>query len=140
MTQIPNSKIVTFIMTNNRENSKLFYQSILGLEWESDDNFGTIFKLKNASLRITEGFGQDSLGIQHSPDGKTKLAWLKDTDGNVLCLMEKKESKQDFGFFKIYIIKHYFWLSSLGRQFPSSRIVIYDKSFGIVEDKNDWFE
>ena len=54
MTQIPNSKIVTFIMTNNRENSKLFYQSILGLEWESDDNFGTIFKLKNASLRITE--------------------------------------------------------------------------------------
>jgi hypothetical protein len=24
---------------------------------------------------------------------KTKLAWLKDTDGNVLCLMEKKESK-----------------------------------------------
>ena len=130
MTQIPNSKIVTFIMTNNRENSKLFYQSILGLEWESDDNFGTIFKLKNASLRITEvqnfspsthpilgwdvsdivstiqningkgvkmeiyeGFGQDSLGIWHSPDGKTKLAWLKDTDGDVLCLMEKKESK-----------------------------------------------
>lgn len=114
-------------MTNNREESKIFYQKVLGLPFDFEDAFGSVFKLKDASLRITEskgfvpsphpilgwevddikssvqtitangakmdiyeGFGQDSLGIWHSPDEKSKLAWFKDIDGNVLCLMAKK--------------------------------------------------
>ncbi len=45
--------------------------------------------LKGVTMLVYEGFGQDSLGIWNSPDGKTKLAWINDPDGNVLCLMEK---------------------------------------------------
>ncbi len=112
-------------MTSNREKSKDFYQNSLELPLESEDQYGSEFKLFESSLRITEtndftpsphpvlgwevlnlkdtilslnakqiamqiyeGFGQDSLGIWHSPDGKKKLAWFNDPDGNVICLIE----------------------------------------------------
>jgi hypothetical protein len=32
--------------------------------------------------------GQDELGIWSSPDGRTKLAWFADPDGNVLSLSQ----------------------------------------------------
>lgn len=123
MSQIANSKPVTFIMTSDRAKSKAFYQDVLGLELDFEDGFAAVFKLAGASLRITEikdykpsaypalgwdvediassikditsrgvkmtiyeGFGQDELGIWHSPDGKAKVAWFNDVDGNVLSL------------------------------------------------------
>ncbi|WP_199228467.1 MULTISPECIES: VOC family protein [unclassified Caulobacter] len=37
---------------------------------------------------IYEGFGQDALGIWTAPDGKAKVAWFADPDGNVLSLSQ----------------------------------------------------
>lgn len=44
---------------------------------------------KGVTCAIYEGFGQDALGIWTSPDGKTRLAWFSDPDGNVLMLSQK---------------------------------------------------
>jgi catechol 2,3-dioxygenase-like lactoylglutathione lyase family enzyme len=43
---------------------------------------------RGVSFTIYEGMGQDALGIWSSPDGKTKVAWFNDPDGNVLCLSQ----------------------------------------------------
>jgi hypothetical protein len=37
---------------------------------------------------VYEGMGQDGLGIWTSPDGKGKVAWFNDPDGNVLSLTQ----------------------------------------------------
>lgn len=39
-------------------------------------------------MTVYEGFGQDALGVWTSPDGKAKVAWFNDTDGNVLSLTQ----------------------------------------------------
>lgn len=43
---------------------------------------------KGVKFSIYEGFGQDALGIWTSPDGKAKVAWFPDPDGNVLSLTQ----------------------------------------------------
>jgi catechol 2,3-dioxygenase-like lactoylglutathione lyase family enzyme len=43
---------------------------------------------RGISLAIYEGMGQDARGIWSAPDGKTKLAWFADPDGNMLMLSE----------------------------------------------------
>ena len=45
-------------------------------------------KAKGVSAAIYPGFGQDELGIWSAPDGKTKVAWFTDPDGNVLSLAQ----------------------------------------------------
>jgi catechol 2,3-dioxygenase-like lactoylglutathione lyase family enzyme len=37
---------------------------------------------------VYEGMGQDSLGIWTAPDGKAKVAWFADPDGNLLSLSQ----------------------------------------------------
>ncbi len=60
------------------------------LGWEVADIAGTIATLvsKGVSMTIYEGFGQDALGVWTSPDGKAKVAWFNDPDGNVLSLAQ----------------------------------------------------
>jgi catechol 2,3-dioxygenase-like lactoylglutathione lyase family enzyme len=43
---------------------------------------------KGIEFAIYEGWGQDDLGIWTSPDGKSKVAFFADPDGNVLSLSE----------------------------------------------------
>ena len=43
---------------------------------------------RGVTLTIYEGMGQDELGIWTAPDGKAKVAWFADPDGNVLSLSE----------------------------------------------------
>lgn len=43
---------------------------------------------KGIALTIYAGMGQDDLGVWTAPDGKAKVAWFKDPDGNVLSLNE----------------------------------------------------
>ena len=43
---------------------------------------------KGVTFNIYEGFGQDELGIWTAPDGRTKLNWFNDPEGNVLSLKE----------------------------------------------------
>ncbi|MCW3796404.1 VOC family protein [Sphingomonas sp. BN140010] len=43
---------------------------------------------KGVRFTIYDGMGQDEHGICTSPDGKSRLAWFSDPDGNVLMLTE----------------------------------------------------
>jgi catechol 2,3-dioxygenase-like lactoylglutathione lyase family enzyme len=45
-------------------------------------------KGKGVTLTIYEGMGQDEDGVWTAPDGKTKVAWFADPDGNVLSISE----------------------------------------------------
>jgi catechol 2,3-dioxygenase-like lactoylglutathione lyase family enzyme len=60
------------------------------LGWEVADIVLVAHELiaKGVTLTVYDGFGQDSLGIWTSPDGKTKVAWFTDPDGNVLSLTQ----------------------------------------------------
>lgn len=58
------------------------------LGWQVENIEETIKEIVAHGVKMTiyEGFGQDELGIWHSPDGKAKVAWFNDPDGNVLSL------------------------------------------------------
>jgi catechol 2,3-dioxygenase-like lactoylglutathione lyase family enzyme len=60
------------------------------LGWEVEDIAADVkaLKAKGIKFEIYEGFGQDELGIWHSPDGRAKLAWFLDPDGNNLSLAQ----------------------------------------------------
>ena len=60
------------------------------LGWEVRDIAAEVkaLKAKGVSFQTYEGFGQDELGIWNSPDGKAKVAWFLDPDGNNLSLAQ----------------------------------------------------
>ena len=60
------------------------------LGWEVPDIAATIQDLvsRGVTMTVYEGFGQDALGVWTSPDGKAKVAWFNDPDGNVLSLTQ----------------------------------------------------
>jgi catechol 2,3-dioxygenase-like lactoylglutathione lyase family enzyme len=60
------------------------------LGWEVPDIAAAIGTLvsRGVTMTIYEGFGQDALGVWTSPDGKAKVAWFNDPDGNVLSLTQ----------------------------------------------------
>ncbi|QNQ10225.1 VOC family protein [Sphingomonas alpina] len=60
------------------------------LGWNVEDIGAAVVALRDRGITfsIFEGFGQDALGIWTSPDGKAKIAFFADPDGNVLTLSE----------------------------------------------------
>lgn len=60
------------------------------LGWAVADIAATARALRDKGVAPTiyEGMGQDELGIWTSPDGKAKVGWFADPDGNVLSLTE----------------------------------------------------
>ncbi|AQR61647.1 hypothetical protein BZG35_08275 [Brevundimonas sp. LM2] len=60
------------------------------LGWEVSDILATAQELSERGIGLTiyEGMGQDELGVWTSPDGKAKVAWFTDPDGNVLSLSQ----------------------------------------------------
>ena len=125
MSGLASARVVTFVLTRDREASKAFYTGVLGLPLTGDDGFATVLDMNGTILRITqiegyqapphpvlgwevpdiaaairdlvakgvtmtiyEGYGQDAQGVWTSPDGKAKVAWFKDPDGNVLSLTQ----------------------------------------------------
>jgi catechol 2,3-dioxygenase-like lactoylglutathione lyase family enzyme len=60
------------------------------LGWNVEDIAAAAAGLRGRGVTLTiyEGMGQDDLGIWSSPDGKTKVAWFNDPDGNVLSLSQ----------------------------------------------------
>lgn len=58
------------------------------LGWNVDDIVAAVEALRHRGVDclVYEGYGQDALGIWSAPDGKSKLAWFADPDGNVLML------------------------------------------------------
>ena len=60
------------------------------LGWDVPD-IGTAaraLRQKGIALTIYEGMGQDGDGVWTTPDGRTKVAWFVDPDGNVLSLSQ----------------------------------------------------
>lgn len=60
------------------------------LGWAVEDCRATVQALsgKGVTFNIYDGMGQDALGIWTSPDGKSKIAFFNDPDGNALMLNE----------------------------------------------------
>ena len=60
------------------------------LGWDVGDIAVAVEALRARGVAFTvyEGFGQDALGVWTSPDGKAKVAWFADPDGNVLSLSQ----------------------------------------------------
>lgn len=60
------------------------------LGWNVEDIGAVVLTLidRGVAFTIHEGMGQDELGIWTSPDGKTKVAFFADPDGNVLSLSQ----------------------------------------------------
>ncbi len=60
------------------------------LGWQVEDCRATVEALrgKGVTFNIYDGMGQDALGVWTSPDGKSKIAFFNDPDGNALMLNE----------------------------------------------------
>lgn len=60
------------------------------LGWAVEDCRATVLALRGegVTFNIYDGMGQDALGIWTSPDGKSKIAFFNDPDGNALMLNE----------------------------------------------------
>lgn len=60
------------------------------LGWNVDDISAAVKTLRDRGIVFTihEGMGQDALGIWTSPDGRSKVAFFSDTEGNVLTLSQ----------------------------------------------------
>jgi catechol-2,3-dioxygenase len=58
--------------------------------WEVADLVATINDLRArcVNMNIYPGFGQDELGIWSSPDGKSRIAFFNDPEGNGLMLSQ----------------------------------------------------
>jgi len=65
------------------------------LGWEVRDIAAAVAQLKRSGVAVERfsGFNQDELGIWTAED-RTRVAWLKDPDGNVLSLTEFPEAKR----------------------------------------------
>ena len=60
------------------------------LGWNVDDIGAAVRPLRDRGVvfNIHEGMGQDALGIWTSPDGRSRVAFFSDPDGNVLTLSQ----------------------------------------------------
>ncbi len=60
------------------------------LGWNVGDISAAVKGLRDrgVAFNIHEGMGQDALGIWTSPDGRSKVAFFSDPDGNVLTLSQ----------------------------------------------------
>ena len=60
------------------------------LGWNVGDIGAAVEALRGRGIAFTiyEGMGQDELGIWTAPDGRTKVAFFADPDGNVLSLSQ----------------------------------------------------
>jgi catechol 2,3-dioxygenase-like lactoylglutathione lyase family enzyme len=61
------------------------------LGWDVPDMAAAVSALaaKGVNLEVYPGFGQDAQGVWTSPDGKAKVAWFLDPDGNNLSLTQR---------------------------------------------------
>jgi predicted enzyme related to lactoylglutathione lyase len=60
------------------------------LGWNVPDIVATATSLRDRGVKfaIYAGMGQDELGIWTAPDGRAKVAWFTDSEGNVLSLSQ----------------------------------------------------
>jgi catechol 2,3-dioxygenase-like lactoylglutathione lyase family enzyme len=58
--------------------------------WQVDDIEAKVNELtqKGVEFQMYDGFGQDDMGIWSAPDGRAKIAWFLDPEGNNLSLTQ----------------------------------------------------
>lgn len=61
---------------------------VLGLDVRDIAAAVDVLRARGVELLIYDGMGQDERGVWTSPDGKAKVAYFKDPDGNVLSLSQ----------------------------------------------------
>ena len=61
------------------------------LDWQvsSIDEAYELLVAKGVGFVVFEGMGQDDRGVWSSGDGKAKILWFKDPDGNVLSVSQR---------------------------------------------------
>ena len=61
------------------------------LGWQVADAAASAAALaaRGVVMQIYDGMGQDEAGLWTAPDGKTKLAWFHDSEGNLLSIGEQ---------------------------------------------------
>ncbi len=62
------------------------------LGWQVEDAAAAVAGLAAAGVKmlIYPDFGQDEQGLWHSPDGRARIAWFNDSEGNLLSLTEQR--------------------------------------------------
>ncbi|UXI65892.1 VOC family protein [Tahibacter amnicola] len=61
---------------------------VVGFEVSDVVSVVKAFRERGVVMDTFEGMDQDDLGIWHAPDGRSKLAFFKDADGNALMLTQ----------------------------------------------------
>ncbi len=61
---------------------------VLGWNVADFDAAAAALNGRGVAFAVYDGMGQDARGIWTAPDGKTKLAWFHDPDGNALMLSQ----------------------------------------------------
>ena len=62
--------------------------TILGLEIADIAAAVAALRARGVDFAIYDGFGQDADGIWSAPDGRVRIAWFNDPDGNNICLTQ----------------------------------------------------
>ena len=82
----------TMLRVQKVQNHSPAKHTILG--WEVDNLDATIQRLVKKGIRFEryDGLSQDALGVWTTPD-RSKVAWFKDPDGNILSLTEFRRAQ-----------------------------------------------
>ncbi|MEI6485129.1 MAG: hypothetical protein WCO11_02560 [Sphingomonadales bacterium] len=61
------------------------------LGWQVADAAATVAALgaRGVTMNIYDGMGQDASALWTAPDGKTRLAWFADSEGNLLSIAQQ---------------------------------------------------
>jgi catechol 2,3-dioxygenase-like lactoylglutathione lyase family enzyme len=92
MSVLESQRVCAFLATRDRATAKSFYGSILGFRLKSEDDYGLVFELANASLRITPL--ADFIPHQH-----TALGWnVADVSATVGALVAAGVTFERYSF------------------------------------------
>lgn len=61
------------------------------LGWKVDDVAAIAAALvaRGVAMLVYDGMGQDAAGLWTAPDGRTRLAWFNDSEGNLLSIAQQ---------------------------------------------------
>jgi catechol 2,3-dioxygenase-like lactoylglutathione lyase family enzyme len=87
--------IVAFVPTKDREQSRTFYEGILGLRFVKDDGFATVMEANGIMIRIAK------VPDDWKPAPFTILGWnVTEIEKTVAAMQKKGVQFERFGFFK----------------------------------------
>lgn len=92
MSELATKTVCAFIATRDLASAKAFYGGVLGFPWKSEDDYGVVFAMSHANLRITPL-------PDFAPHQHTALGWnVEDVTGTVRALTAAGLSFERYGF------------------------------------------